>query len=126
MAVDATQAQEAHPNEGVAVSGGVGRPPDGAAACGVPPTQTIAEAIETLREQVKHAFITYAWVLEADGKLVGVLTMRDLLFSPGLHKLAEVMLRSVFALEASMPVLDAMKLTLDKHFPVIQSPTARG
>ena len=82
------------------------------------PTQTIEEVIETLREQVKHAFITYAWVLEADGKLVGVITMRDLLFSPRSHKLADVMLRSVFALEASMPVLDAMKLTLDKHFPV--------
>ena len=82
------------------------------------PTQTIEEAIETLREQVKHAFITYAWVLEADGKLVGVVTMRDLLFSPRSHKLADVMLRSAFALEASMPVLDAMKLTLDKHFPV--------
>ena len=47
------------------------------------PTQTIEEAIETLREEVKHAFITYAWVLEADGKLVGVITMRDLLFCPG-------------------------------------------
>ena len=82
------------------------------------PTQTVEDAIETLREQVKHAFITYAWVLEADGTLVGVITMRDLLFSPGSHRLADVMLRSVFALEASMPVLDAMKLTLDKHFPV--------
>jgi magnesium transporter len=82
------------------------------------PTQTIQEAIETLREQVKRAFITYAWLLEADGKLVGVVTMRDLLFSPGSHRLADVMLRTPFALEASMPVLDAMKLTLDKHFPV--------
>ena len=82
------------------------------------PTQTIEEAIETLREQVKRAFITYAWLLEADGKLVGVVTMRDLLFSPGSHKLADVMLRTPFALEAFMPVLDAMKLTLDKHFPV--------
>jgi magnesium transporter len=82
------------------------------------PTQTIEEAIATLREQVRRAFITYAWVLEADGKLVGVITMRDLLFSPGSHKLADVMLRSVFSLEASMLVLDAMKLTLDKHFPV--------
>jgi len=82
------------------------------------PAQTIEEAIETLREQVKRAFITYAWVLEADGTLVGVITMRDLLFSPRSHKLADVMLRSPFALEASVPVLDAMKLTLDKHFPV--------
>ncbi len=82
------------------------------------PTQTIGETIETLRDEVKHAFITYAWVLEADGKLVGVVTMRDLLFSPRSERLGDVMLRSVFALQASMPVLDAMKRTLDKHFPV--------
>lgn len=81
------------------------------------PEQTVEDAIETIGELVKQAFITYAWVLEADGKLVGVITMRDLLFSPRESKLGEIMLRNVFALKASMPVLDAMKLTLDKHFP---------
>ncbi len=82
------------------------------------PQQTVEEAIATLRELVQHAFITYAWVLEADGKLVGVITMRDLLFSPRSAPLEDVMLRSVFALRASLPLLEAMKLTLDKHFPV--------
>ena len=82
------------------------------------PEQTIGDAIESLRELVKQAFITYAWVLEADGKLVGVITMRDLLFGDRTQKLAEVMLRDVFALKTTMPLLDAMKLTLDKHYPV--------
>ena len=31
-------------------------------------THTIEETIETLRDEVKHAFITYARVVEADGK----------------------------------------------------------
>ena len=82
------------------------------------PQQTVGEAIETIRELVKQAFITYAWVLEADGKLVGVITMRDLLFSDKSTALGEVMLKQVFALKAKMPLLDAMKLTLDKHYPV--------
>ena len=82
------------------------------------PQQTVGEAIETIRELVKQAFITYAWVLEADGKLVGVITMRDLLFSDKSAALGEVMLKQVFALKATMPLLDAMKLTLDKHYPV--------
>jgi magnesium transporter len=82
------------------------------------PQQTIGEAIESLRELVKQAFITYAWVLEADGKLVGVVTMRDLLFGDRSQKLGDVMLRDVFALKTTMPLLDAMKLTLDKHYPV--------
>ena len=82
------------------------------------PQQTVGEAIETIRELVRQAFITYAWVLEADGKLVGVITMRDLLFSDKSATLGEVMLKQVFALKARMPLLDAMKLTLDKHYPV--------
>lgn len=82
------------------------------------PQQTVGEAIETIRELVKQAFITYAWVLEADGKLVGVITMRDLLFSDRSAALGEVMLKQVFALKATTPLLDAMKLTLDKHYPV--------
>ena len=90
------------------------------------PEQTVGEAIETIRELVKQAFITYAWVLEVDGKLVGVITMRDLLFSRHDAKLGEVMLRQVFALRADLPMLDAMKLTLDKHFPVYPVVDAEG
>ncbi|MEO8485497.1 MAG: magnesium transporter [Betaproteobacteria bacterium] len=82
------------------------------------PQQTVGEAIESIRELVKQAFITYAWVLEADGKLVGVITMRDLLFSEHTQTLGDVMLKSVFALKTTMPLIDAMKLTLDKHYPV--------
>lgn len=82
------------------------------------PEQTIGEAIATIRELVKSQLITYAWVLEADGKLVGVITMRDLLFNDAAAKLSDVMLRNVFALKTTMPLIDAMKLTLDKHFPV--------
>jgi len=82
------------------------------------PQQTVGEAIETIRELVRQAFITYAWVLEADGKLVGVITMRDLLFSDKSQTLGEIMLQNVFALKTTMPLLDAMKRTLDKHYPV--------
>jgi len=80
--------------------------------------QTVGDAIESIRELVKSQLITYAWVLEADGKLAGVVTMRDLLFNDHAAKLGDVMLQSVFALKTTMPLLDAMKLTLDKHYPV--------
>ena len=53
------------------------------------PEQTVGEAIESIRELVKTQFITYAWVLEADGKLVGVVTMRDLLFNDRATKLGD-------------------------------------
>ena len=80
--------------------------------------QTVGDAIAAIRELVKSQLITYAWVLEADGRLVGVVTMRDLLFNDHAAKLGDVMLHSVFALKTTMPLLDAMKLTLDKHYPV--------
>ena len=44
--------------------------------------------------------------------------MRDLLFSTRDRTLDEVMLRGAFALHAAMPMEDAMRLVLDRHYPV--------
>ncbi len=82
------------------------------------PETTIGEAIEELRELVRHTFITYGFVVDADGRLIGVITMRDLLFNEHHRTLAEVMLREVFKLGAAMPLLEAMKQTLARHYPV--------
>lgn len=82
------------------------------------PEQTVSEATEELRELVKKAFITYGWVVDPAGKLIGVITMRDLLFSDKSQRLDQIMLRTIFALDASLPLIDAMKLTLDRHYPV--------
>ncbi len=82
------------------------------------PQQTVAETVEKLREMVKQAFITYGWVIDDSGRLVGVITMRDLLFSEATKRLDEIMLRNLFTLKADMPLLDAMKATLDRHYPV--------
>jgi magnesium transporter len=45
------------------------------------PETTVGEAIESLRELLQRAFITYVFVTEADGRLVGVLAFRELLFA---------------------------------------------
>ncbi len=82
------------------------------------PGQVVAEVIEELRELVKHAFITYGWVVDPAGKLIGVITMRDLLFSEKTQRLDAIMLRTIFSLRATMPLIDAMKATLDRHYPV--------
>jgi magnesium transporter len=83
-----------------------------------PPGQTIAQTIEALREKVKTAFITYVYVVDPDSRLLGIVTMRDLLFSERDKALGEVMLRDVFALKANAPLEAAMKQVLDKHYPV--------
>jgi magnesium transporter len=82
------------------------------------PHQTVGETIEALRETVKSAFVTYVYVVGPEGRLLGIVTMRDLLFSEHSRRLAEVMLNEVFALPASMPLEEAMKRVLDRHYPV--------
>src|SRR5688500_4838208 len=57
------------------------------------PEMTVGEAIEELRELVKEAFITYAFVADEAGLLVGVVVMRDLLFADRGARLSEVMLK---------------------------------
>jgi magnesium transporter len=83
-----------------------------------PPEQSVGETIEKLRELVKTTFITYVYVLDAQSRLLGIVTMRDLLFSDHASQLKNVMYRDPFALQANVPMMDAMKLVLDRHYPV--------
>jgi magnesium transporter len=83
-----------------------------------PPEQSVGETIEQLRELVKTTFITYVYVVDAEFRLLGIVTMRDLLFSDHSSHLRNVMYRDPFALQAAMPLMDAMKLVLDRHYPV--------
>ena len=90
------------------------------------PQQTIGETIEALREMVRTAFITYCYVVDARQRLLGIVTMRDLLFGAHERRLEEVMLRDPFALQAPMALEEAMKKVLDRHFPVYPVVDAEG
>jgi magnesium transporter len=90
------------------------------------PEETVGDTIESLRELVKMAFITYIYVLDRSERLLGIVTMRDLLFSEHNKTLSEVMLRDPFALQAAMPIGDAMRTVLDRHFPVYPVTDADG
>jgi magnesium transporter len=82
------------------------------------PATTVGEAIESLRALIKSVFITYGYITEPDGRLLGVVTMRDLLFADGSIRLGEVMLREAFSLRPEFAISDAMRATLDRHYPV--------
>jgi magnesium transporter len=82
------------------------------------PERTVGETIDSLREMVKSAFITYVYVLDAREHLLGIVTMRDLLFSEKERTLGETMIKDVFALQAAARLEEAMKLVLDRHYPV--------
>ena len=95
----------------------IGRMMEGLVAA-YPPDQSIGETIDKVRELVKTNFITYVYVIDASEHLLGIVTMRDLLFSDNATTLRQVMLRDPFALQAKLPLMDAMKLVLDRHYPV--------
>ena len=82
------------------------------------PDSTVGEAVESIRDLVKHAFVTYLFVVDAGGHLVGIVTMRELLLADRNARLAEIMLEDVFFLTPELQVRDAMKLVLNRHYPV--------
>jgi len=90
------------------------------------PEWTVGETIASLRESVKSMLITYVWVLDGEGRLRGIVTMRDLLFRDKQFTLAEVMMKDPFVLQAAMPLKDAMKQVLDRHYPVYPVLDAAG
>jgi magnesium transporter len=82
------------------------------------PEQTVGAVVERVRHLVKKIFITYLFIVDDDGKLLGIVTMRDLLVSDPSARLESVMLRNAFALRADTLVKDAMKEVIMRHFPV--------
>jgi magnesium transporter len=83
-----------------------------------PPEMAVAAAIEQIRELVKRAFITYGFVTDGEGKLLGILVMRELMLASPEQILDQLILRSPFYLRPEMPLMDAMKAVLARHYPV--------
>ncbi len=81
------------------------------------PEMSVGEAIEALRPLVRSTVVTYVYVVGPDGVLEGLVTMRDLLFSDRAARLADAMLPTPFALSPETPLAEAMKLTLNRHYP---------
>ena len=82
------------------------------------PQDTVGQTIERLREISKEHLITYCFVTDTAGQLVGVVTMRDLLLNAHDRPLEQLMLRDIFSLKPDEPLLDAMKATMNRHYPV--------
>ena len=82
------------------------------------PEMTVAQTVEELRELTRSAIITYCYVTEADGKLVGVVVMRDMLLATPETRLDAIMLKDVYAFPQDMDLDEALKAAVTKHYPV--------
>ncbi|MBL9130957.1 MAG: magnesium transporter [Verrucomicrobiaceae bacterium] len=82
------------------------------------PAMTVRETIEALRKLTKKAFITYGYVTDDANKLLGVLVMRDLMLAEPQTRLADVMYTNIFTFAPDMPLTEAMKAAVGRHYPV--------
>ena len=82
------------------------------------PQTTVAEATEQIRDLAKKAIITYGFVTDEQEKLLGVIVMRDLLLAQSNQRLEEIMLANPFYLTPEMPLPEAMRAVLVRHYPV--------
>jgi magnesium transporter len=82
------------------------------------PETTVAEATTTLRHLVTRAFITYAFAVDSSERLVGVVAMREMLLARPDQPLSDIMIKNPFFLAPEDSLLEAMKATVVRHFPV--------
>jgi magnesium transporter len=84
--------------------------------------QTVGEALASLRERQPGGRIVYFYVVDADGRIEGVLPTRRLLLSPPDTPVADVMVRPVVTVPHTATVLEACAL-FTRHkllaFPVV-------
>jgi len=97
--------------------GSIGRMMDPAIAV-FPPHITVGQTIERLRSLIKTTFVTYGFITDEAGRMLGLITMRDLLFASDDRVLGDVMLKDPFSLNADTKLSDAMKPVLNRHYPV--------
>ena len=90
------------------------------------PDQTIDATVEQVRELVKTSLVTYGFVVDANQRLLGIITMRDLLLCAHEARLEDVMLRDVFFLTPETELPEAMKQVVRRHFPVYPVCDANG
>ncbi|MDB6117758.1 MAG: magnesium transporter [Verrucomicrobiaceae bacterium] len=82
------------------------------------PQMTVQQTIDALRYLTKKAFITYGYVTDGDNKLLGVLVMRDLMLGDPNKQLGDVMWPNVFTLRPDMDLIEAVRASMNRHFPV--------
>jgi len=87
---------------------------------------TVSQATDEIRRIVADALITYAYVVESDNRLCGVVVMRDLLLADDAQTLGELMIPEPFFFTPEVSVADAMQATLRRHYPVYPVCDQRG
>jgi magnesium transporter len=87
---------------------------------------TVAEAIELIRHADAQTEITYLYVTDADGRLVGLVVMRELLLADPVERVDAIMLHRPFALRSHASLDEADKAAVHRQYPVYPVIDAEG
>lgn len=79
---------------------------------------SVRQALERIRELIKEVVFTYAYVVDDEQRLQGVVVMRDLLFAEPEQLLIDIMLTEPFYFDPETKVQDAMLAVVHRHYPV--------
>jgi magnesium transporter len=90
------------------------------------PELTVAQVVERLRPIVKKAVVTYGWVVDERGTLVGVVVFRELLFAEPHRPISDIMVANPFSLAPEQSLTEGMRAALKRHFPVYPVCDATG
>jgi magnesium transporter len=83
-----------------------------------PPTMRVHELTDILRDIARDRQVVYAFVVEQDMTLVGLVAMRDLLFAKPEDTLGKLMITQLFYFRASTTVDDSIGAALLRHYPI--------
>ena len=80
---------------------------------------TVENTIDLVRElDSKQIIFTYAYVLDDEEKLQGVVVMRDLLLAKPSDSITEVMITNPFRFNPELSIQEAMLDVVHRHYPV--------
>lgn len=78
----------------------------------------VVDALERLRPLAARTLVTYVFAIDEGGRLVGVVTFREMLFAQPEQRLEEIMVARPFALHPETDVITAMREVVRRHYPV--------
>lgn len=82
------------------------------------PETTVSEARKALRQLARSARFTYAYCIDPEGRLKGVVVMRDLMFASRDLPLSDIMIEDPFTFRPGTEIAEAAHEVLARHYPV--------
>ena len=78
----------------------------------------VADAIEELREIVAKRLVVYLFVVDERERLLGLAAFRELLYAERDRTLDDIMIPRPYRLRPDMPLVEAMREVVTRHYPV--------